>query len=545
MPKIVTVEQMRALEAAADSQGITYARMMELAGTAVFEAVRARAEALSSARVVILAGPGNNGGDGLVAGRLLSEAGAIVQLFTLRPLESRDDNLRKVLRAGLEVEDCETDEGLKQFSGALRGADVFVDALFGTGVRLPIKGRAADLLAAAGMVLRGREGVLRVAVDCPSGFDCDSGEVDENLIPADVTVTFGAAKVGQFLFPGADALGELVLGDIGCPPDLPELADVDLELAAAAQVGTMLPERPRDAHKGTFGTALMAAGSVNYPGAAYLAAAGAYLVGAGLVTVGAPGGIHSILANLLPEATWLILPSDMGVISAGSAAILSQDAIASADALLLGPGWGTEKPTAEFLSALLLGNGAAGGGRIGFGAGGGAFTERTSPVSLPPTVVDADGLKLLSELPDWPRLLPAPAVLTPHPGEMAKLTGISKDEIQADRIAVSRHFATEWGHVIVLKGAFTVVAAPDGKVTLQPFATAALARAGTGDVLAGLITGLLAQGLRPYSAAVSGAFLHGLSGELAMVKVGAQASVMARDVLAMTPKAIASTLAQV
>jgi NAD(P)H-hydrate epimerase len=128
---------------------------------------------------------------------------------------------------------------------------------------------------------------------------------------------------------------------------------------------------------------------------------------------------------------------------------------------------------------------------------------------------------------------------------MAKLTGISKDEIQADRIAVSRHFATEWGHVIVLKGAFTVVAAPDGKATLQPFATAALARAGTGDVLAGLITGLLAQGLRPYSAAVSGAFLHGLSGELAMVKVGAQASVIARDVLAMTPKAIASTLAQV
>ena len=545
MPKIVTVEQMCALEAAADSQGITYVRMMELAGAAVFEAVRARAEALSSARVVILAGPGNNGGDGLVAGRLLSEAGAIVQLFTLRPLESGDDNLRKALRAGLELQDCEIDEGLKQFAGALRGADVFVDALFGTGVRLPIKGLAADLLAAAGTVLRGREGVLRVAVDCPSGFDCDSGEVDENLISADVSVTFGAAKVGQFLFPGANALGELVLGDIGWPPDLPALADVDLELAAAAQVGRMLPERPRDAHKGTFGTALLAAGSVNYPGAAYLAAAGAYLVGAGLVTVGAPGGIHSILAKLLPEATWLILPSDMGVIAAGSAAVLSQDAIARADALLLGPGWGTEKPTADFLSALLLGDGAAGGGRIGFGAARGAFTEPISPVSLPPTVVDADGLKLLAALPDWPRLLPAPAVLTPHPGEMAKLTGISKDEIQADRIAVARHFAAEWGHVIVLKGAFTVVAAPDGKVTLQPFATAALARAGTGDVLAGLITGLLAQGLRPYSAAVSGAFLHGLSGELATVKVGAQASVLAGDVLAMTPKAIASTLAQV
>ncbi|MDP6225680.1 MAG: NAD(P)H-hydrate dehydratase [Anaerolineales bacterium] len=542
MPKIATVKQMRALEAAADSHGVSYARMMELAGAAVFETVRARVEALSGARVVILAGLGNNGGDGLVAGRLLAEAGAIVQLFTLSPRDSGDENLRKALRAGVEVDDCKSDAGRKQFGGVMRGADVFVDALFGTGARLPIKGRAADLLAAAGAALRGREGVLRVAVDCPSGFDCDSGALDENLLPADVSVTFGAAKVGQFLFPGADALGELVLADIGWPPDLPALAGVDLELASAAQVGAMLPKRLRDAHKGTFGAALVVAGSVNYAGAAYLAAAGAYRVGAGLVTVGAPGGIHSVLATLLPEATWLILPSDMGVISAGGAGVL-QDALSRADALLLGPGWGTEKPTAGFLSTLLLEEGAAGIGRIGFGAERGASTETPGPASLPPTVVDADGLKLLAALPHWPRLLPAPAVLTPHPGEMAHLTGLSKDEIQADRVAVARRFADEWGHVLVLKGAFTVVAAPDGSATLQPFATAALARAGTGDVLAGLITGLLAQGLRAYPAAVAGAFLHGLAGELAATEVGAQASVLARDVLALTPKAIASALA--
>ena len=542
MPKIATVKQMRALEAAADSHGVSYARMMELAGAAVFETVRARVEALSGARVVILAGLGNNGGDGLVAGRLLAEAGAIVQLFTLSPRDSGDENLRKALRAGVEVDDCKSDAGRKQFGGVMRGADVFVDALFGTGARLPIKGRAADLLAAAGAALRGREGVLRVAVDCPSGFDCDSGALDENLLPADVSVTFGAAKVGQFLFPGADALGELVLADIGWPPDLPALAGVDLELASAAQVGAMLPKRLRDAHKGTFGAALVVAGSVNYAGAAYLAAAGAYRVGAGLVTVGAPGGIHSVLATLLPEATWLILPSDMGVISAGGAGVL-QDALSRADALLLGPGWGTEKPTAGFLSTLLLEEGAAGIGRIGFGAERGASTETPGPASLPPTVVDADGLKLLAALPHWPRLLPAPAVLTPHPGEMAQLTGLSKDEIQADRVAVARRFADEWGHVLVLKGAFTVVAAPDGSATLQPFATAALARAGTGDVLAGLITGLLAQGLRAYPAAVAGAFLHGLAGELAATEVGAQASVLARDVLALTPKAIASALA--
>lgn len=543
MPKITTVEQMRALEAAAHSHGVSYARMMELAGTAVFETVHSRVEALSGARVVILAGPGNNGGDGLVAGRLLAEAGAIIQLFTLSPRESGDNNLHKALCAGVDVEDYESDAGRKQFAGALCRADVFVDALFGIGVRLPIKGRAADILTAAGKALRGREEVLRVAVDCPSGFDCDSGALDENLLPADVTVTFGAAKVGQFLFPGADALGELVLADIGWPKDLPALAGVDLELASAAQVGATLPERPRDAHKGTFGTALLVAGSVNYVGAAYLAAAGAYRVGAGLVTVAVPGGIHSILATLLPEATWLILPGDMGVIAAGGAVVL-QDALSRADALLLGPGWGTEKPTADFLTALLREVGAAGGGSIGFGAERGDSIEPPSPASLPPTVVDADGLKLLAELPDWPRLLTAPAVLTPHPGEMAQLTGLSKDEIQADRVAVARRFAADWGHVVVLKGAFTVVAAPDRQATLHPFATAALARAGTGDVLAGLITGLLAQGLHPYPAAVAGVFLHGLAGELATEEVGTQVSVLAGDVLAMTPKAIASVLAQ-
>ncbi len=542
MPKIATVEQMRALEAGAEAHGLSYAHMMELAGAAIFETVRARVEALSGARVAILAGPGNNGGDGLVAGRLLADAGAVVQLLTLSPRESGDESLLKALRAGVEVEDCESDAGQKKFSGALRGANVFVDALFGTGARLPIKGRAGDLLAAIGAVLRECEGVLRVAVDCPSGFDCDSGAMDENILPADVSVTFGAAKVGQFVFPGADVLGELVLADIGWPRDLPALADVDLDLASPSQVGAMLPERPRDAHKGTFGTALLAAGSVNYAGAAYLAAAGAYRAGAGLVTVGAPGVIQPILATLLPEATWLILPSDMGVIAPGGAAVL-QDALARADALLLGPGWGTEKPTADFLSALLLEDGVVGSGRIGFGLGRGVSTEVTLRASLPPTVVDADGLKLLAALPDWPRLLPASAVLTPHPGEMAQLTGLSKAEIQADRVAVSRRFAAEWGHVVVLKGAFTVVAAPDGKATLQPFATAALARAGTGDVLAGLITGLLAQGLRPYPAAVAGAFLHGLAGEMATGEVGAQASVLAGDVLAMTPKAIASVLA--
>ena len=543
MAKIVTIEQMRALEAAADAHGVSYGHMMEMAGEAVFRTIEAQVDTLSGLRVVVLSGPGNNGGDGLVAGRLLSEASAVVCLFTLKPRKSADENIRKALRAGVEIMECDNDEGLQQFSQALRSADVFVDALFGTGARVPIKGIAAEFLSTAGEVLHGRKGVLRLAVDCPSGFDCDNGNMDAKMLAADVSVTFGAAKVGQFLFPGAAALGDLILADIGWPPDLPVLANVDLELASAEQIGAMLPERPQDAHKGTFGTALVVAGSINYAGAAYLAAAGAYRSGAGLVTVGLPGGIHAILATKLPEATWLILPSDMGVISSGGADVL-QDSLSCADALLLGPGWGTEKPTGDFLRALLF-KGMVAGTSIGFGTNQMSSHTVPSSVVLPSTVVDADGLKLLSILPDWTQLLPSPSVLTPHPGEMALLTGIPKDEIQADRVAIARHFAVEWGHVVVLKSAFTVVASPEGIVTVQPFANASLARAGTGDVLAGIITGLLAQGLQPYKAAVAGAFLHGLSGELASEDVGAQASVLAGDVLAMIPKSIALVLSRV
>ena len=544
MPKIVTVEQMHMLESEAFSCGVSYDHMMEMAGSAVFEHICERITDVPSKSFVVVTGPGNNGGDGFVVARLLAASGASVNVFTINTTDNNADNKQKALLAGATVITPEDDYEMETYTREIRRADVFIDAIFGIGARVPLKSVAAKMLRIASVELDGRE-VLRVAVDCPSGLDCDTGVVDDNTLYADVSITFGAAKIGQLIFPGANAVGELVLADIGWPSDLSALDSIQLNLASGADVGSMIPERSRDSHKGTFGTALVVAGSINYSGAAYLAAAGAYRVGAGLVTVAVPGIIHGIVASQLPEATYIILPSDMGVISDSGVSILRQ-AFEKVDSLLLGPGWGTERPTADFIHGIFSSVQDDVSGGIGFAVKSkGNTNAEFDIVQLPPTVVDADGLRLLADLPEWYLRLPENSILTPHPGEMAFLTGLSIDDIQSDRIGMASRFAAEWGHIIVLKGAFTVVATPEGDVSVNPFATSALACAGTGDVLAGVIAGLLAQGMQPYQAAIVGTFLHGLAGTIALSEVGTTASVLASDVLDMTSKAISSVMSRV
>ena len=541
MPKIVTVSQMKAIEAAADRAGVTYAMMMENAGRAVAEAALARLANPAEHKIVILCGSGNNGGDGLVAAYHLAEAGAAVSMYCAKPLDENDPNLQRVRQKGLFVVDAENDQRWRVLKNLANGATVLIDAVFGTGVRLPLKGKPAEMLKQVKAVLEERATQpLCVAVDCPSGLNCDTGELDAAALAADVTVTMIAAKPGQFVFPAAEAVGELIVADCGASEDLPELAAVKVSLGTREAVRALLPARPRSAHKGSFGRALIAAGSVNYTGAAFLAGAAAYRIGAGLVTLAVPTPIYPILAAQLPEATWLMLPAsrDRGVIASGAAEVLSKQ-LSKYEALLVGPGFGTEKETAAFLRRLLGVEDAAQRGPLGFGS-------RTKPEkaaegpAFPPLVVDADGLRLLAQIENWPKALPREAVLTPHPGEMAALTGMDKAALQADRLGAAQKFAAEWGHVVVLKGAFTVIAAPDGRATLQPFATAALARAGTGDVLAGAIVGLLAQGLKPYEAAVAGTYLHGLAGELAARALGTTASVLASDVLEALAEAVGS-----
>ena len=540
MFKVVSVAKMREIEQAADAGGLSYAAMMENAGRGVAEQILQRNPEIAGRRIAILVGAGNNGGDGLVVGHYLAEAGAQVAAYLVKERPAEDANLSRLQGHGALISVAESDQRSRVLRNLMGSADVVVDAVLGTGFRLPLEGAAKDLLATAGSVLAARETKPFVAaVDCPSGIDCDTGDAAPEALTADLTVTLGAAKPGLFAFPAAGLVGELVLGEIGLPEGFTLLAEIEVQVPEKAMLRAWLPRRPRDAHKGTFGRAMIVAGSVNYPGAAVLAGEAAYRVGAGLVTLAVPSVIQSMLAPQLPEATWLLLPHEMGAISEGGAAVLRPE-LTRCQAVLLGPGFGLDGTTEAFLARLLRSEMS---GRPGMGfvhAGSGPHAARAA---LPPCVVDADGLKLLSKLEHWPELLPERAVLTPHPGEMAVLMGLGKDDIQRDRVGVARQAAAGWGHVVVLKGAHTVIADPKGACAILPFATPALARAGTGDVLAGAIAGLVAQGMDTWQAAVVGAFLHGRAGELAAELLEGTAAVMAGDVLASLPAAIAELTA--
>ncbi len=537
MAKIVTVEQMRRIERAADSGGWSYDEMMLRAGEAVAAEVLARLTEPDRRRALILVGSGNNGGDGLAAGCRLRWAGMGVTAYHFLPRQPPDPHAEGLRALGGEILRAEEDPGLEALGRLAAEADVVVDAVLGTGFRLPLREQVAAGLARVGEALAGRaHPPLRIAVDCPSGLECDSGAHAPAALPADVTVTLAAVKPGLLRFPGAALAGEIVVGDIGLKPEMSELREVQMELADARTVRAWLPARPPDAHKGTFGTVVIAAGSVNYPGSAALAGQAAYRVGAGLVCLAVPGGVQGPLVSVLPEATWLILPQEMGVVAEAAADLLRKGA-ADAKALLIGPGLGREDVTRRFLQRLLRPSEAGVRGRMGFLRSESEIVPEASP--LPQLVIDADGLRLLAALDDWPSRLPAGSILTPHPGEMAALTGLAIDTIQSNREGVAREKASEWGHVVVLKGAHTVVAAPDGRGWVLPFASAALAKAGTGDVLAGAIAGLCAQGTPAAEAAVLAAYLHGRAGVLAAEKAGSTAGVLAGEVARLLPEVIA------
>jgi len=545
--KVVTVEQMRAIEKASDAAGHTYAAMMERAGRAVAQVLMARQD-VRKKRILVLVGPGNNGGDGLVAARYLAQAGAEVACYLTRARDPQsDENSRRLQELSVFCLPADGDPDTRRLQQMAARADIIIDALLGTGATPPLKGVIAEVLQAVGQVIRQRAtppppewarigGVPEspaprrpwiVAVDGPSGMDFDTGALDEAALPANLTVTFAYPKRGHFRFPGAAAVGELVVANIGTDPAL--AADVDLEVVTPEMVREWLPPRPPDAHKGTFGRALIVAGSANYTGAARLAGAAAVRAGAGLVTVALPASIHSAVAAGLSEATYLLLPHELGVLAEPAVEVLAEHG-KQYDAMLLGPGLSQEKETAEFLDILLRGLERR---PVGFLRA----ESIIQPIPLPPLVVDADGLNLLAKMDGWPSRLPPNTILTPHPGEMARLARCSVADVQADRVEFARQKAREWGHIVVLKGAFTVVAAPDGRVVLEPFANPALATGGTGDVLAGIIVALRAQGMGPFEAAAAGAYLHGLSGELARQRLGS-AGVAAGDLPPLIPEAL-------
>jgi ADP-dependent NAD(P)H-hydrate dehydratase / NAD(P)H-hydrate epimerase len=534
--KLVTVAEMRAIEQAADAGGVTYAMMMERAGKGLAKLVLEDfADPAGPRSALALVGSGNNGGDALVALAALAEAGWQVRAYLVAARPEKDPLLAPFAEA--QIKQAAEDRGLKQLGKWVGEAQVILDGVLGTGARLPLKGEIAKVL---GHVSSLPELPYVVAVDCPSGVDCDRGAVAEETIPADLTVCMQAVKTGLLRFPAYAKVGGLEVVDLDLPEDLADWQGVKWEVANDTRVSALLPERGMQSHKGTFGTALVVAGSLNYTGAAYLASRAAYLSGAGLVQAAIPASLHPALAGQLPEVTWVLLPHELGVVAETAAEILL-DSLERATAMLVGPGFGLEKTSGAFIKRLLEGQ-TSHGRRSGI-----SFLDKepvpgaaSGPKKLPPLVLDADGLKLLAKNAEWWKLLPPDSILTPHPGEMALLTDKPVAELQADRLQTALHYAAAWGQVVILKGALTVVAAPDGRAGVVPVATAALARAGTGDVLAGIVTGLRAQGLPAYEAALAGAYIHAQAGLSALMNIGAAASVLAGDVLEAIPEVLAS-----
>ncbi|HEX9413489.1 MAG TPA: NAD(P)H-hydrate dehydratase [Ktedonobacterales bacterium] len=502
---IVTVDQMRHLEQQADVQfGLNSATLMEHAGRSVAEIVRShRGGSVAQSRVLVLVGPGNNGGDGEVAARYLQSWGAVVARFVWR--ERRLETASGSASVGADFAEVRT---------ALSEADIVLDAVLGTGHARPLDPSMRQLFAWVEEERRIRPSLLVVAVDLPTGLNADTGEVDSGTLRADLTITLAYPKVGMFVFPGADYIGELEIGDIGLPASLAD--DLSLNLLDAATVRPLLPPRPLDSNKGTFGKAMLWAGSLPYPGSAFLAASAAGRVGAGLVTLAVPPELAPIYAIKLSETTLHLLLPDRTA-SADERARDLMAALPGYIALLAGPGLGQSESTQALLDAVFRGLTAL-------------------PASARPRlVVDADGLNHLARSERWWEQLPAGSVVTPHPGEMTRLCGGERVSGGGpERVAVARARAAQWGHVVVLKGACTVVAAPDGSTSLHWPPNPALASAGTGDVLAGVITGLLAQGLEPFAAACAGVYLHGRAGLLVSARLGV-AGLAASDLLPELP----------
>ncbi len=513
--KLVTTDEMRTLEQRSAEAGVSLDMLMENAGLAVAEEVRKlRGGSVAGCSIVIMCGPGNNGGDGLVAARHLYDWDAEVSLFLYKRRIEDDKNFKLLKERSLSHVDIEKDEGMSRLKEALSSSEFVIDALFGTGKLRPLQSAIKEVAEQLRKAKESRPQLMVVALDLPSGLDADSGAIDPACLFADVTITLGYPKVGLFNFPGAERVGRLIVADIGIPPALAD--DIKTSLITPDWVKTVLPQRPLNANKGTFGKVLVSAGSKNYIGAAYLACAAATRVGAGLVTLAIAQSLEPILASKLNEVTYLpLLEAEPGVVSADVAPVFVEQ-LREYDVLLMGCGLGQHESTTRFVTESLF---------------------SLAPIMPRGVVLDADALNALVKHSKWWQKMNYQAILTPHPGEMARLTGLSVANVQAERLKIARRAAAEWGKVVVLKGAYTVIAAPDGRVRLNPSANPGLASAGTGDVLSGAIAGLLAQGLSPFDAACCGVYLHSMAGEVVKEELG-DAGMVAGDLLPVLPKVI-------
>ncbi len=503
--QVVSVKQMTEIESSANAGGISYEQMMRNAGNGMadwlFDNVDLRGGSIG------LVGSGNNGGDTLIALTACASHGVRTMAFAVKARPEDDPLVSAYKGQGGNYLRMQELENFDVFDAAVTPQSLILDGILGTGLKLPVRGELRNVMAKIAGRLKKRPECLKIAVDCPSGVDCDTGNVSEVTFPADHTLCMAAIKQGLLKPPARDYCGVFHPIDIGIGSlrnhidrDLPILVGEDL-------VRSILPARSSQGHKGTFGSVYVIAGTEAFTGAAFLAGKSAYRSGCGLVHLASTKDVHQHLSGVILEAVWTVLPDIHGAYDPKGLSLVAAD-LNNCDSLVIGPGWGQSDDQLYFLTGLL----------------------DIIPQNLP-VLVDADALKLLSRIGRWWEKLPPSSILTPHPGEFAILTGLSVDAVQEDRWQMAEGYAKEWGVTVLLKGAISVLAAPDGALALFPFSDSALATAGSGDVLSGLIGGLMAQGLSPMASGVCGGWIHGKAGLAARTAQGQGFSVTALDML--------------
>ncbi len=512
---LVTAEQMRDLDRrATEEAGIPSLLLMENAGRSVFEeTVAMLSRNPAGKKIAVVCGKGNNGGDGFVAARHLTNRNAAVQIFLLCNFDDVQGdaaiNLSIAQRMGIPIRIVTDKEDLKN----LVSFDLIVDAIFGTGIKGNVSGLAKDAIKA---INESNRPVL--SIDIPSGIDADNGSICGLCVCATRTVTFGLPKRGLYLFPGANYVGKLTVVDIGIPNALLEDSGSDVRSITAELTKKLLPLRNLDAHKGSCGHLAVIAGSIGMTGAAALTAESALRVGAGLVTLGIPESLNDILESKVTEVMTVPIPEG-GCKSFGLDSLkASLELIQRCDALAIGPGIGRRPEAIEFILQLV-------------------------PKVEKPMVLDADALNAISKDSSILVKIDAPVVITPHPGEMARLLGTTTSDVQSNRLEIALDCSKDWGVTVVLKGAGTVVANQQGQAFINTTGNPGMASGGMGDVLTGAIGGLLAQGLNPTESAICGVYLHGLAADIASHRIGSR-GFLANEVSKLIPKALDAILCE-
>jgi NAD(P)H-hydrate epimerase len=512
---ILTAEEMRKIDRETINFGIPGRILMENAGRGAAQVLIERFPGAGARKIGILAGRGNNGGDGFVIARHLSQKGIDVIVYLLSEAsmvkgEARE-NLELLYKLEIPVIEVPHRKAFESNQNSMRHRDIWVDAVFGTGLKSDVEGFIRDIILFINIM---RKPVL--AVDIPSGIDSDTGQIRGEAVRSNVTATFGYAKAGHYLYPGAAYSGKIEIIDIGIPKFVAEMISPKQRLLKDHTVRTYLRPRAGDVHKGGTGHLFIIAGSPGKTGAAAMTAMAAMRAGAGLVTVGLPKSLNSAVEPMVVEAMTCPLPENSeGFLSEESFDVIMRN-LTGKKCLAIGPGLGTDSSTKKLIHEVLYG-------------------------SALPVVIDADGLNLLVGETSMLKKIKAPVILTPHPGEMSRLTGKNVELIQKDRISCARSFAMEFKVNLVLKGAGTVVAHPDGNVFINPSGNPGMASGGMGDILTGIIAGFVAQGYPADEAARIGVYLHGKAGDRLAESMG-PFGFIASDILNAIPAQIGALI---